>query len=166
MNRFLVAAALIVAVPHPQVFAAPVPLSKPIADSREELERAWQMVGWYRPYAVKFWCRIQANPKEGYAFLDRAIEPIELSEVKAKRLIDDLGSDDEEVLRAATARLRKRDIRLAMNFLDAWDYAKTDLQRQRLASVVYLDLEFPSYYDVTLTQVVPFPGGELNPGRP
>lgn len=174
MNRFLVAAVLIATVLHPQVFAAPVPLSKPIADSREELEQAWDMVGWYRPYAVKFWCRIQANPREGYAFFDRVIEPIELSEVKAKRLLDDLGSDDDKVWRAATARLRKRDIRLAMNFLDAWDYAKTDLQRRRLSSVVYLDLEFPDYYDVTLTKVVPFPGVRdthflkmtLNPNTP
>ena len=82
MTRFLLAAVLIATVLHPRVLAAPVPLSKPNADSREELEQAWDKVGWYRPYAVKFWCRIQADPKEGYAFLDRVIEPIEMSEVK------------------------------------------------------------------------------------
>ena len=130
--------------------AAPVPVEKPTAKQHAEFEKLWNGIGWYQPDAVKFWCRVHANPKAGYAFLDRKIEPIQLSEAAAKRWIDDLGSDDEKTWKSAEARLIVRDVRLAMNFLDAWDYAKTNLQRQRLSSVTFSLCEHPQYYDATL----------------
>lgn len=88
----------------------------------------------------------------GYAFLNRKIAPITLSIKEARQLIDDLGSDDDKVWKAAQLRLYRRDIRLAVNFLDAWDYTKSGLQRQRLASIVFLQIEFPHFYDATLVQ--------------
>ena len=140
--------------------AAPVPTVRLSMERDAEFERIWSTMNWYRPHAVKFWCRVHANPKAGYAFLNRKIAPITLSENEAKLLIGDLGSDDEKVWKGAEVRLRNRDIRLAMNFLDAWDLAKSDMQRQRLASVVYLEVEFPQYYDATLVK------NPVAPGRP
>ncbi len=142
---------------HSQTLCAPVPVERWSAEKDAEFEKLWNAIDWYQPNAVKFWCRVHANPQAGYAFLDRKIEPIQMSEVTAKRLIDNLGSDDERVWKAAEARLKKRDIRLAMNFLNAWDYAETDLKRKRLLPLV-LDngyMDNLGFYDVTLTQQIP-----------
>ena len=141
--------------------AAPVPTVQLSAEEEAELEGLWSNMGFYRPHAVKFWCRIYTNPKVGYAFLNRKIEPITMSVKEAKQLIDDLDHDNNKVWKAAQLRLYHRDIRLAMNFLDAWDYAKSDLQRQRLASVVYLKIEFPQFYDVTLVKNIIGPADPL-----
>ena len=159
VNRTLAAIAVCIASGLPIASqAAPVP-SVPLAAQRDaEFERIWSSANWYRPHAVKLWCRVHADPKAGYAFLNRKIAPIQLSVKEAKRAIDDLGSDDEKVWKAAEARLRNRDVRLAMNFLDAWDYTKSEAQRQRLASVVYLEMEFPQYYDAKLVKNPPAPG--------
>ncbi len=138
--------------------SAPLPKALVTAKLDAEFEEIWDSVTWYRPDGVKLWCRINANPKAGFAFLERKVAPVRLDKIEAKRLIDDLGSEDEKVWRAAENRLRKRDIRLAMNFLDAWEYAKSDSQRQRLASVVYLKEEFPQYFDATLVKNRPLPG--------
>ena len=140
--------------------AAPVPVEKPTALRDAEFEKLWNNIDWYQPNTVKFWCRVQADPKAGYAFLDRKIEPIQLNEATAKRLIDDLGSDDESTWKAAAARLKVRDVRLAMNFLDAWDYAKTDLKRKRLLPLVLNNeyMENLGFYNITLSQVNPGPG--------
>ncbi len=143
--------------------AAPVPVEKPSALRDAEFEKLWNNIDSYQPSAVKFWCRMQADPKAGYAFLDRKIEPIQLNEATAKRLIDDLGSDDESTWKAAAARLKVRDIRLAMNFLDAWEHAKTDLKRKRLLPLV-LDngyMDNLGFYDVTFTQMNQGPGMPL-----
>lgn len=143
--------------------AAPLPVQKPSALRDAEFEKLWNNIDCYQPDAVKFWCRVQADPKAGYAFLDRKIEPIQLNEATAKRLIDDLGSDDESTWKAAAARLKVRDVRLAMNFLDAWDYAKTDLKRKRLLPLV-LDngyMDNLSFYDVTFSQMNQGPGMPL-----
>ena len=143
--------------------AAPVPVEKPSALQNAEFEKLWNAIDRYQPDVVKFWCRLQSNPKAGYAFLDRKIEPIQLSEATAKRLIDDLGSDDDAIWKAAAARLKVRDIRLAMNFLDAWDYAETDLKRKRLLPLV-LDngyMDNLGFYDVTLSLMKPAAGEPL-----
>ena len=132
--------------------AAPVPAVQLSKVQEAEFEGLWSNISSYRPHAVKFWCRVHADPKVGYAFLNRKIAPIALSVIEARQLIDDLGSDDDKVWKAARLRLYRRDIRLAINFLDAWDYTKSGLQRQRLASVIYLQIEFPHFYDATLVQ--------------
>ena len=158
MLRTAFTLALLIAIgTRSPIRSAPVPVEKPTAKPDAEFERLWNNMGWYHPHAVKFWSRVHSHPKAGYAFMNRKIKPIQLSEAAAKRLIDDLGSEEEARWKAAEARLRVRDIRLAMNFLDAWEYTKSDLQRQRLASVTYFLYTYPQYYDVTLTQVpVPF----------
>ena len=149
MHRIALTLLLFVGL-HSQALSAPVPVERLTAEKDAEFEKLWNDIGWYQPDAVKFWCRLHANPKAGYAFLDRKIEPIQLSEAAGKRLIDDLGSDDEQVWKAAEARLKKRDIRLAMNFLDAWDYAKTNVQRCRLTAVTFYPIETTHWYDVAL----------------
>ena len=130
--------------------AAPVPVFKPSALRDAEFEKLWNAIGWYQPDAVKFWCRVHADPKAGYAYLDRKIEPIQMSEATGKRLIDDLGSDDEPTWKAAVARLKARDIRLAMNFLDAWDYAKSDVQKVQLSAATFEFVLYPEYYNAKI----------------
>ena len=137
------------------VYSAPVPLEKRTATKDPEFEGPWCDMGWYHPNAVKFWCRVHANPKAGYAFLDRTIEPVQLSIAAAKQLIHDLDSNDEKKWKAARATLIVRDVRLAMNFLEAWQHAESDVQRQRLTSATYLFANNPEYYDVTLSPVQP-----------
>ena len=164
MNQSLPAFAVLLALGlGTSTEAAPLPVQKPSALRDAEFEKLWNNIDCYQPDAVKFWCRVQADPKAGYAFLDRKIEPIQLNEATAKRLIDDLGSDDESTWNAAAARLKVRDVRLAMNFLDAWDYAKTDLKRKRLLPLVFNTdysgyLENLGFYDVTLKQHNAGPG--------
>ena len=152
MHRIALTLLLFVGL-HSQALSAPVPVERLTAEKDAEFEKLWNDIGWYQPDAVKFWCRLHANPKAGYAFLDRKIEPIQLSEAAGKRLIDDLGSDDVATWQAAEKKLWVRDIRLAMNFLDAWDYAKTDFQRDRLCNACFFMEQYPQYYDFTLKPI-------------
>ncbi len=113
--------------------AAPVPKVVLSAEQEKEFNELWDARNEGTPNTLRLYCRLVSQPDAGAEYLRRLVKPSELSLKEAKQLIADLGSNDESTWKRAYRDLIHRDVRLAMTLSEAWDEAKTDVQRGRLA---------------------------------
>ena len=74
--------------------------------------------------------------KDVVAFLETKLQPLELSETRARQLLFELGSNDEKMARKAFIELGTFDIRLAMTVQKAFEILPQGVARQRLAAIL------------------------------
>ena len=117
--------------------AAPVPTPGASPEIRSRFEFLWDQSSRSEAGVVRLQCYLETlSPKQRAAVLSEKMLPVQLSLKQAKAWLRDLGSDDEQTWKEAEAKFRKLDVRLAMNFSDAWNHTENDLTRWRLASLV------------------------------
>lgn len=127
MIRLAPLALLLLAAPG---IAAPIP--KEAAKLEAEFDALWDSAGQDHLGRVRLYCRLVQQPDAAVAYLTAHVQPAELSEKEARRLIADLDSKDEATWKRAFRDLVTRDPRLAFPLGDVWTEAKTETQRQRL----------------------------------
>lgn len=139
--------------------AAPVPKVVLSAEQEAEFNRLWDTRGERASAQLRYYCRLVGQPDAGVEYIRRLVKPAEMSEKEAKALIADLGSKDEITWKKAFRDLRYRDVRLAMTLSEAWDEAKAEVQRVRLAHAMF-GLGYPRDGEVTVSLLPPDRGEE------
>ena len=117
--------------------AAPVPTPGASPEIRSRFDQLWEQSSRSEADVVRLQCYLETlSLKERLPLLRGKMQPVQLSERLAKAWIKDLSSDDEKIWKEAEAKLRKLDVRLAMDITDAWELAENDQARRRLAASV------------------------------
>jgi hypothetical protein len=129
MSRLLPLALLLLAAP---AVAAPVPKVPLTKEQEAEFNDLWDGVNGRQATSIQQYCRLVSQPDAAVEYITKTVKPAKLDKDEAKRLIADLGSEDDAVWRAAARDLRNRDVRLTVNFTDAWKWAETYEQKLRL----------------------------------
>lgn len=132
MSRCIHFLLLLLAAP---AVAAPVPKVVLSAEQEKEFDRLWDGVGRNDTGHVRLFCHLVSAPDAAVEYLVRHFPRVGLSEVEAKRLLEDLGSEDEKVWRRAYRDLGTRNIRLAMDLETAWQ-STSGTQRFRLGALL------------------------------
>ena len=101
------------------------------------------------------------DPAQTLAFIKTKLAPLKLDKKRADQLVAKLFGDKEAEWKGAVAEFAKVDIRLAYPVQDAWNLARTDDQRTKMAMVLLFDgakdCEDLRYFDVEQLPAVPKP---------
>ena len=99
------------------------------------------------------------DPVQVVAFLKSKLAPLKLDKKRADELVAKLFGDKEAEWKGAVAEFAKVDIRLAYPVQDAWNLARTNDQRTKMAMVLLFDgakdCEDLRYFDVEQLPAVP-----------
>ena len=139
----------------PVAFAAPVPKGAAVVKGRK-LDELWKMLARNEADSSRALLEFTARPKaEVVAFLAGQLKPLKLTEERAKQLIADLGSEKEEVAKAALEETHYFDLRLGVTLEDAMAGIPEGVHRQRvLAALTHGELDTYAWCTLALR----FPG--------
>lgn len=157
---------------RPQVLRTrdPKPIERVVPPTAEELRQLENGAQWNNlDYLVARESEIEAclyflsrKPDETVAFFKTKLRPLKLEKKRADALVAQLFNEKEAEWKAAVAEFDKLDIRLAYPVADAWDLAKTDDQRTKMAMAILhnglKDSGDIANFEVRVKPMMPRPG--------
>jgi hypothetical protein len=93
---------------------ADAPATQPLTDG-QRMQLWWDDLGKPDPLGLRAMLNFIDKPNESVAFIKERLKPLTISEDDLKKLIADLGSDDEAVWKAALEKLEYFDPRLTID---------------------------------------------------
>ena|SRR5436190_4061992 len=134
---FVVGLLLLASVVHvPCVRAAdPEPATQPATDE-ERMKSWWDDLEKPEPESSRALLQFAAKPQQTVAFLKEHLKPLTISEDDVKKLLKDLGSDDENVWKPAFETFEYLDPRLAIRLPELMAEVTDMTTRPRLVAVL------------------------------
>jgi hypothetical protein len=115
------------------LFSAPVPVDKEA--KQKELEKLWADLSKGEPVASKALLKLFKQPEQTVPFLKIKLQPLRLDADRCRKLLKDLGDEDEKVWKAAWDEFQYQDPRLVIDLVTLMDEIKEKPARTRMVDI-------------------------------
>jgi hypothetical protein len=112
------------------------PATQPVSETEQRLLKQWEALGKPEPLCSKALLDFTTHPDATVAFLKVHLKPLKLDEAELDALLNDLGSDDEKVWKAAFEKMQYLDPRLGRSMDELLENATDQPLRNRLIEVL------------------------------